>query len=72
MIVLDNSWKPSTFYDKDTTLYWIHDYKLYKKIKENKVKEKENIKYAINKDVKKAFDELYKIKTKNMKKTKKK
>lgn len=68
-MILDDSWQPSTFYKENIIIKWVFDFTLYKKIKENKIKEKENVKFAINKNVKKAFDELYKMK--NIKKTRK-
>lgn len=64
MMILDDSWQPSTFYNENIIIKWVFDFTLYKKIKEKKIKEKENVKFAINKNVKKAFDELYKMKNK--------
>jgi hypothetical protein len=72
MMILDDSWQPSTFYNENIIIKWVFDFTLYKKIKENKIKEKGNVKFAINKNVKKAFDELYKMKsTRNTRKTRK-
>lgn len=62
MIVLGESWKPSDFYDNKNKLIWIFSFPIYKKIVENKVKAKQGELFAIRKDIKKAFDELYKLK----------
>lgn len=74
MLVLRNkSWVPSTFYDGETELVWVFDFKLYKKIVENKVKDIDGKRYAIRKDVKQSYDELYRLKYRrvNAKKTRK-
>lgn len=56
--ILDNSWKPSTFYDGKKELIWINNYELFKEIYKNK--RENNYLYAIHKDVYDAF--LYKYK----------
>lgn len=63
-IVDNKSWHPSSFYDNDTELKWVMDYKRFKKIYINKNverNEKQNIKYAIHKDVYNAFLFRYKL-----------
>lgn len=68
-IVDNKTWHPSTFYNERTTLQWIMEYKLFKKVYLDKKREN-GINYAIHRDVYNAF--LYKFKNSNMKKTRKK
>lgn len=71
MLIIENeTWQPSTFYDSKTTLKWIMNYSLFKKVYTNKVKPGNEYKYAIHNDVYKAF--LYKYKNCKRKQTKKK
>jgi hypothetical protein len=67
-IVKSNTWLPSGFYDSETKLIWVMDFKLFRKIKSGNIKPSLQHKYAIHKDVYDAF--MYKLR--NMKKTRKK
>lgn len=67
-IVDNKTWHPSSFYDEKTTLQWVMEYKLFKKVYLDKKREN-GIKYAIHRDVYNAF--LYKFKNSNKKKTRK-
>jgi len=61
-LLFDNEkWHPSTFYDKETKLLWIMEYKLFTKIYTEKKHQEKGIKYAIHKDVFDAF--LFKFRT---------
>jgi hypothetical protein len=66
-IVKSNTWHPSGFYDAETKLIWVMEFKLFRKIHNGKIKPSLHSKYAIHKDVYEAF--MYKLK--NMKKTRK-
>lgn len=55
IIKLNDNWKPSTFFNSNTNLVWILNYKLFEKIYNNKLTPKENVKYAIHKDIFDAF-----------------
>lgn len=70
IIKLNDNWKPSTFFNSNTNLEWILNYKLFEKIYNNKLTPNKDIKYAIHKDVFDAF--LLKLKmNKERNKTKK-
>tara|TARA_Y100000780_G_scaffold232377_1_gene263238 strand:+ start:5576 stop:5857 length:282 start_codon:yes stop_codon:yes gene_type:complete len=71
LIFENNTWKPSEYYDNNTRLKWVFSYKLFKKVyinRENNIN-RDNNRYAIHKDVYKAF--LYKYKHLNNKTNKK-
>lgn len=71
ILIVDNEmWQPSTFYDSKTKLKWIMSYSLFKKVYTKKVKTDNDNKYAIHNDVYKAF--LYKYKNCKRKQTRKK
>jgi len=59
LIINNDSWNPSSYYNDTTTLNWVFTYKLFKKIYINREKPKDrNVKYAIHKDIYNCF--LYK------------
>lgn len=64
------NWTPSTFYTNDISLIWVFKYSLFKKIYTGKIKSTNNKKYAIHRDVFKAFKEVYK--QRQLRKTRKK
>jgi hypothetical protein len=76
-IIIKNvdSWSPSSFYDENTNLLWVNTFSLFKQIYINNITPPNNTKYAIYKDVYRAF--MYKYnhihkKNKTRKKTHKK
>lgn len=56
----EHNWTPSSFYSDKITLIWVFKYSLFKKIYTGKIKSPTCKKYAIHRDVYKAFKELYK------------
>lgn len=66
-LFLSESWIPSTFYDDKTQLIWVNTFDLFTKIYEKKVKSTVMYKYAIHKDVYRAFVCMYKNKRSNKK-----
>ena len=70
-ITLSDSWSPSSYYDSSTSLIWINSYELFMKVYERKIKAPSDKKYAIHKDVYKAFLYMYKNKDRSSKNTRK-
>lgn len=61
-IILSESWTPSRFYDDKTELVWVNTYDLFVKLYENTQRIEKGIKYAIHKDVYRAFRHMYREK----------
>ena len=60
IIVKNETWQPSSFYDSQTQLIWVMEYKLFRNVCANKSTPPEGYKYAIHKDVYAAFLHKYK------------
>lgn len=67
LICNPNSWTPSKYYDDETQLIWVQSFPIFKKLYNNKIKQTSNVKYAIHKDVYKAFLLQYKTNKKTRK-----
>ena len=63
-IVDNDTWHPSSYYDDKTSLIWVMNYILFKRVFFNNNHNK-NVKYAIHKDVYNAFIYKYNNRRKN-------
>lgn len=70
ILVENNTWSPPSFYDTNTQLIWVMDYKLFRNVYVKNLRPPSGYKYAIHRDVYNAF--LYKLQiSKNNRKTRK-